>query len=317
VIVGTPGKVYNLFSQKYHKFHVNPTTIFFMVLDEADKMLNSEELFAETQKVRSLCKNVKQFLLTSATFPDQILENAKTFVRIPKLQPEPCWSLVRVVPKDGRGYVIPKLIQHYILRVKPEANRDIEDVKIDVLAQIFKLLESPCSFVFANRKMTCIKICDRIEKEKIRCVSLTSTITPDERKKVFRSFIARESRICIATNIGSRGLDIPHCTTVVNFDIPEKQIKRQKNDPKFGQNELDAVTYVHRAGRTGRYGRAGISITLVTSPKEVDDILSIFQQCIRTDNQPIQYCRFDCTPEGMDEMMEGIAATMAKKNPQK
>jgi len=287
VIIGTPGKVFNLFSQKYHKCHVNPSNIFFLVLDEADKMLNMQDLYQETFKVRNLCKNVNQFLLASATFPDHILEGAKKFVNEP-------WTMVKIVPQDGKGFVIPKLIQHFILRVKPQAGRSIEDVKIDVVAQIFTNLETPCSFIFANRKSTCSKIHERILSENIRCVSLSSSLTPDERKKVFRSFIARETRVCVATNIGSRGLDIPHCTTVVNFDIPELQAQRG------APPALDPVTYVHRAGRTGRYGRAGISITLVTSSQESEAIQKIFEQCIRTDNQPIQYSVYDCDADILD-----------------
>ena len=155
--------------------------------------------------------------------------------------------------------------------------------------------------------MPSVKIkCSIIRKRNLKSFALTGDLKPQERTQLFKEFNALRFRFCISTNLSSRGIDIPTCTTVINYDLPV--IYRE------GQSSLpDPVTYVHRAGRTGRYGRPGVCISFVTSREEFDLLESIFKSCIQTDDKPIEYEIHSYKPGQIDGFIDAIRSKIESK----
>jgi ATP-dependent RNA helicase DDX19/DBP5 len=304
ILIGTTGRVTNVFNLKDRSkpWYIDPSTISLLILDEADKMLNSLELGDQTKIIRGRCKNVKQTLLSSATYSQELLEVSKGFLR-----PSP-WSLVRIVPREGVSeFVVPKEIKHFVLRIGcPGANEaGVMAKKLKAVEDICRELEGLVTFVFSNFKKSCDTIDTRLRAHNLKSYSLTGNLKPHERTQFFKEFNALRYRFCVSTNISARGIDIPKCTTVINFDIP---VIFQSGD----RSKPDPVTYVHRAGRTGRYGRSGVCISFVTSHEEFAMMESIFKSCIQTDNNPIVFEVHTYDPENILDFIDAIRRNIEK-----
>ncbi|BET02516.1 ATP-dependent RNA helicase [Nesidiocoris tenuis] len=226
IVVGTPGRIIDLVRCKA----MDLAGVTYLVLDEADRMF---DLGFEPQ-VRSICDHVRpdrQCLLFSATFKKKIENLARDVTKNP----------VRILYGDYVG----------------EANSDI-DQKVIVMLQTNKLpwlLANLVEFqsrgsvlVFVNQKVHAEELKNQLNLKEIDCLLLHGDCDQIERNRVISTFKKKECDILVATDVASRGLDIPHVRTVVNFDAPR-----------------EISTYTHRIGRTGRAGMKGDAVTLVTS----------------------------------------------------
>jgi ATP-dependent RNA helicase DeaD len=233
-IVATPGRLLDLIRRR----SVNLTEIQFVVLDEADEMLNMGFL-EDVELILEELPGERQTALFSATMPDQIVELSDAYLKDP--------TRVSLTPPEG--LTVPTIEQHYYevpRRHKMEALARLLDVKQPELALIF------C----ATKRMT-DEVAEQLISRGYRAEALHGDMSQVARDKVMKS--ARDGRLeaMVATDVAARGIDIETITHVVNFDIPQ--------DPEY---------YVHRVGRTGRAGRAGQALTLV-SPWEVREIKAI------------------------------------------
>jgi len=280
VIIGTPGKLDSVFNRN-SRLHISPMKISLFVLDEADKMLASSGLLSETQKVRAHCRRVSQFVLVSATFEQRILD----FATKPKnpSNPNSCfipppWSIAKIVPEGAKLTPVPKEITHILLCLKENSLQS----KLDALFELFQRIAIGQTFIFANSHNSVLAIGQLMEKLEQSYVVLTGKLDGKLRKEVFEQFRTLQKNVCVCTNVGSRGLDIENCSTVVNVEIPYDQEKGRAAKP-------DTVTYIHRAGRCGRFGNQGVCFTFVTNRQERDEMISIFKECVGTDGELIKY----------------------------
>eukprot|EP00211_Chloroparvula_japonica_P001656 CAMPEP_0119121762 /NCGR_PEP_ID=MMETSP1310-20130426/2239_1 /TAXON_ID=464262 /ORGANISM="Genus nov. species nov., Strain RCC2339" /LENGTH=544 /DNA_ID=CAMNT_0007111339 /DNA_START=51 /DNA_END=1685 /DNA_ORIENTATION=- len=276
VIVGTPGKLLDSFGSRRAKFKIRTDNISLFVLDEADQMLDRHGLGDQTKRLYKLCRNVKQIVLTSATYNNRV----RTFAE-EDFVPKP-WSLVKVVPKttkdedrdrDGR-YRVPKNIQHFVLLVQNEAE------KFKALGDIYGYINIGQSFVFGNTQRIVHTIGQKMVDDGHKVAVLSGRLQASERKQVYEMFSTNQIKVCVATNVGARGLDVPNCTVVVNYDLPRKASNED--------GVVDVVTYVHRVGRTGRYGRHGIAFNLIHDEQSKHDLMTILKSCVKTDGTPIE-----------------------------
>ena len=281
VIIGTPGKLDSVFGNRKSKLHINPMKISLFVLDEADKMLASSGLLSETLKVRRHCKYLKQFVLVSATFEQHILD----FATKPKnpSNPNSCfipppWSIAKIVPEGAKLTPVPKEITHILLCLKENGLQS----KLDALFELFQRIAIGQTFIFANSHNSVLAIGQLMEKLEQSYVVLTGKLEGKIRQEVFEQFKTLQKNVCVCTNVGSRGLDIENCSTVVNVEIPYDQEKGRAAKP-------DTVTYIHRAGRCGRFGNQGVCFTFVTNRQERDEMVEIFNKCVGTDGELIKY----------------------------
>ena len=201
--------------------------------------------------------------------------------------------MVKIVPRGTGKCAIPKTIRHFFFMLKDGGEQN----KLEALLTLYSVITVGQSFVFTNTKRAVNLISKKMNDENMHSVALSGELTMEQRMEMFRQFHALEKRICVSTNVGSRGLDITGCTTVINFDIPYEDMN---------QSIPDVATYVHRAGRSGRYGRNGICVTIVTSRKEYEDMKAIFSECVSTDGADIEWDEWSL--EDIEEIEEQLVA---------
>jgi ATP-dependent RNA helicase DeaD len=234
VIVATPGRLLDHIRRR----SVNLSGIEFVVLDEADEMLNMGFL-EDVELILEELPEQRQTALFSATMPDQIVELADAYLKDPE----------RLSLASPDEMTVPTIEQHYYevpRRHKMEALARLLDVKQPDLALIF------C----ATKRMT-DELAEDLISRGYRAEALHGDMSQTSRDKAMKS--AREGRLeaLVATDVAARGIDIEGITHVINFDLPQ-----------------DAEYYVHRVGRTGRAGRSGQALTMV-APWEVRELKSI------------------------------------------
>jgi superfamily II DNA/RNA helicase len=224
VVVGTPGRVLDLYKQRFLSF---PWTEF-AVLDEADVMLEIG-FIDDVKQILSFTPDERQTLLFSATFPPELLKLAREHTRNP----------VEVATASGVATV--DTIEQSFMKV------DDEDRPLVLMRLIEQSAQEDVFLVFCDRRTEVDKLMRRLERMPWPVKALHGGYDQEARFRVMSAFRAGEVKALVATDVASRGLDVAHVTHVVNFGSPQ-----------------DVTDYTHRIGRTGRAGRSGRAITLVT-----------------------------------------------------
>ena len=175
-----------------------------------------------------------QFVLFSATFPDEVREFG-----------------YRVVPNPNeitlkREELSLDAIKQFYMDCKSFEH------KFQILSQIYGLLTIGQSIVFCHTKNTADDLKRRMTADGHTVSVLHGDLQPNERDRVIDEFRSGQTKVLISTNVLSRGIDILQVSLVVNFDLPVD-----------ARGEPDPETYLHRIGRTGRFGRNGVTINFV------------------------------------------------------
>ena len=224
VIIGTPGRVFDMLKN----FAFNSKYLRLFVLDEADEMLSKGfqdqiyEIFQYVPKTSQVC-------LFSATMPEEALEITDRFMNNP----------IRILIKKEQ-LTLDGIKQFYIAI-------DKEIWKLDTLCDIYGKLSISQSIIYCNTKRTSDWLKEQLEERDFTVNCIHSNMKSEERKQVMKDFRNGDSRVLIATDIISRGIDVQQVSIVINYDIP-----------KFKD------VYIHRIGRSGRFGRKGLAINFVT-----------------------------------------------------
>lgn len=242
VVVGTPGTVLDLMRRKL--IQLSQVKIF--VLDEADNMLDKQGLGDQCIRVKKFLPKSTQLVLFSATFPDAVREYAK-----------------RVVPNANtlelqRNEVNVSAIKQLYMDCNDENH------KYEVLCELYGLLTIGSSIIFVATKKTANQLYARLKQEGHQVSILHGDLQSQERDRLIDDFREGRSKVLITTNVLARGIDIPTVSMVVNYDLPTNQ-----------SGQADPSTYVHRIGRTGRFGRKGVAISFVHDKKSYNVLSSI------------------------------------------
>ncbi len=225
VVVATPGRLKDLYKKgKIDNF--NPEII---VLDEADEMLDMGFL-EEIKEIFEYIPQNRQTLLFSATMPEPIKELSQEILTNPQF--------VSVV---GEADVTNNIIdqEYYVIE---EAQRDEAIVKLLETENVDK------SIIFCRMKREVDRLTEHLKAMGFLAEGLHGDLEQSDRERIVKGYRRGESKIMVATDVASRGLDVKNVTHVFNFHIP-----------------FDPQSYVHRIGRTGRAGKAGKAITLVST----------------------------------------------------
>jgi ATP-dependent RNA helicase DeaD len=226
IVVGTPGRL---------KDHLERGALVIsglkaVVLDEADEMLDLgfredlEFILDSTPKER-------QTLMFSATLPKTIMSMAKRFQR----------DALRLEISSGeRGHAD---IEYRAIKVAPN---EVEAAVVNVL----RFVEAPTSLVFCNTRENVKHLASTLNERGFSTVALSGELSQAERNHAIQALRDGRARVCVATDVAARGLDLPNLGLVVHADLP--------HDPEVLQ---------HRSGRTGRAGRKGISVLLIPLSK--------------------------------------------------
>jgi len=235
VIVGTPGTTWDLLKRR----QIDGSQMKILCLDEADNMLDQQGLGEQCMRVKSLIK-VQQILLFSATFPEQVIGFAQEF--------SPSANEIKL----KRDELTVAGIKQMFLDCQDESE------KYEVLVKLYGLMTIGSSIIFVKRRDTASSIAASLTAEGHKVVAIHGAFEGAERDMVLEEFRAGRAKVLITTNVLARGIDVQSVSMVINYDIPMKGRSDSEPDPE---------TYLHRIGRTGRFGRVGVSISFVFDKK--------------------------------------------------
>ncbi|MCJ1270972.1 RNA helicase required for poly(A+) mRNA export [Lobaria immixta] len=230
VVVGTPGTTMDLIRRRL----LSPNRIKVLVLDEADNMLDLQGLGDQCIRVKQMLPNNVQKVLFSATFPDNVIAYAGVFA------PDANQITLRHDELTVEG-----IKQLYL-------DCHDEQTKFEVLLKLYGLMTIGSSIIFVKTRITANEIEERMTASGHKVASLTGAFEGHERDTIIDRFRSGQAKVLIATNVLARGIDVQTVSLVVNYDIP-----------MTGHGTPDTETYLHRIGRTGRFGRVGVSISLI------------------------------------------------------
>jgi len=233
IVVGTPGRIMDHLERKT----LNISKVSYVVLDEADEMLN----MGFVEDIETILKSTpkeKRMLLFSATMPDNIMRLAKNYMR----------DFEVVAAK--RDAITQNNIQQIYFEV---AQSD----KFEALYRIVDVEEHFYGVIFCRTKLDADEISSKLINRGCRAEALHGDVSQGQRERILKKFKDKKITILVATDVAARGIDVDNLTHVINYSIPQ-----------------DPESYVHRIGRTGRAGKTGTAITLIT-PSEYRKLISI------------------------------------------
>jgi len=224
VVVGTPGRVWDMIQRKA----LNPDKIKLFVLDEADEMLSNEFKDQIYEIFKFLPEDV-QVGLFSATMDKEVLDVTRQFMN------NPIRILVQAEELTLEG------IRQFFINVEKE------EWKLDTLCDLYDTLSITQAVIFCNTKKKVQFLTEQMRKRDFTVSATHSEISQNERELILKEFRSGSSRVLICTDLLARGIDVHQVSVVINYDLP-------KNFDK----------YIHRIGRSGRFGRKGVAINFVT-----------------------------------------------------
>ncbi len=209
---------------------LNLDTVRHVVLDEADEMLRMG-FIDDVEEILGKVPKERQTALFSATMPPAIQRVAASYLRDPVQ-----------VAITKRTRTVERIEQRVLLTHSSE--------KLNVLARLIEAEPTDAVLVFARTRASCAHLVEQLKTRGVAGAALHGDLSQDQREEIVSQLRSRRIQLVVATDIAARGLDVEGITHVINYDPP--------SEPEI---------YVHRIGRTGRAGRDGISILLVT-PKQ-------------------------------------------------
>ncbi len=227
IVVGTPGRL----CDHLRRGRLDVSELKAVVLDEADEMLDLG--FREDMEfILKTTPDTRRTLLFSATLPRGIVALAKQYQQ----------QAFRVeVAGDEGGHAD---IEYRAVRI---AAGDVEHAVVNVL----RFFESPSALVFCNTRHAVRHLQATLLERGFSVVALSGELTQNERTQALQALRDGRARVCVATDVAARGIDLPNLDLVIHADLPN-----------------DAEVMQHRSGRTGRAGRKGVSVLLVPSAKK-------------------------------------------------
>ncbi|RYF79112.1 MAG: DEAD/DEAH box helicase, partial [Chitinophagaceae bacterium] len=233
IVVATPGRMLDIIGRKAIDF----SNVKFVVLDEADEMLNMG-FQEDINDILSTTPDDKKTWLFSATMPPEVRRIAKNYMDEPV-------ELTMGTKNTGNVNIEH---EYYVVRARDKyaALKRIVDFNPEIFA-----------VVFCKTKMDTQDVADHLIRDGYNADALHGDLSQQQRDKVMKRFRERSMQLLIATDVAARGIDVNNVTHVVNYSLPD-----------------EIESYTHRSGRTGRAGKTGISICIVNS-KETGKIRQI------------------------------------------
>jgi translation initiation factor 4A len=211
---------------------MNLSQVKLFILDEADSMLDrgfKEQIYDVFQHLPPSV----QVCLFSATMPEEILDISKRFMRDP----------VRILVK--RDELTLEGIKQFYVHVERE------DWKFETLCDLYETLTITQAIIYCNTRRKVDWLTGKMISKDFTVSSMHGEMSQGDREMIMKEFRSGSSRVLITTDLLARGIDVQQVSLVINYDLP-------------GNRE----NYIHRIGRSGRFGRKGVSINFVTNDDE-------------------------------------------------
>lgn len=224
VVVGTPGRVHDMIQRRA----LATSSIKTFCLDESDEMLSrgfKEQIYDVFQFMPPSC----QVGLFSATMPQDVLEMTEKFMRDP----------IRILVKKDQ-LTLEGIKQFYIAIEK-------EEWKLDTLCDLYETLTITQAIIYTNTRRKVEWLSEKMGERDFTVSSLHGDMDQKDRDLIMREFRTGSSRVLITTDLLARGIDVQQVSLVINYDLPTNR-----------------ENYIHRIGRSGRFGRKGVAINFLT-----------------------------------------------------
>jgi len=247
VVIGTPGTMLD-WALKLKFF--DPKLVRVFILDEADVMIDAQGHQDQSIRIhRLLNKENTLHMLFSATYTPAVISFAETVI------PNPV--VIRLLREEQsvdniRAFYIPC--------------QSVDD-KFEALVNIYGSITIGQAIIFCRTRKDAGWLAEKLRKEGHLVGLLSGELDIERRAEVINRFRRGNEKILISTNVSARGIDVAQVTVVVNFDVPSHV---RTGDPDF-------ETYLHRIGRTGRFGKKGIALTMVEGSRDIENIKKIEQ----------------------------------------
>ena len=225
-IIGTPGRVLHMLNDKYFK----TKDLKLLIIDEADELL-SIGFEEQLKNIIDIINRKIQIGLFSATLSEECLALTKYFMNNP----------ISIFVKSEE-LTLEGIKQYYI-------NVEKEEWKLDVLCDLYETITVSQTVIFCSSKKKVMWLQKEMEDREFTTSIIHGDMINDDRIKVMNEFRSGSSRILIATDLLARGIDVQQVSLVINYDIPQG-IEGRDN-------------YIHRIGRSGRFGRKGVAINFI------------------------------------------------------
>jgi superfamily II DNA/RNA helicase len=224
VVVGTPGRLLDLAQQG----HLQLGGLSVLVLDEADEMLDLGFL-PDIERILRQIPEKRQSMLFSATMPDPIITLARTFMTQP----------THIRAEAPHSSSVHDTTDQFAYRAHALD-------KVELVSRILQARGRGATMIFTRTKRTAQKVADELAERGFAVRAIHGDLGQIAREKALKAFRGGEVDVLVATDVAARGIDIDDVTHVINYQCPD-----------------DEKTYIHRIGRTGRKGNAGVAVTLV------------------------------------------------------
>lgn len=223
VVVGTPGRVYDMINRR--ALRLDRVKLF--VLDEADEML-SRGFKEQIYDVFKYMPESVQCAIFSATMPLDVLEVTEKFMRDP----------VRILVKKDELTL--EGIKQFFIAI------DREEWKFETLCDLYSTLTITQAIIYCNTRRKVDWLTSKMQEKDFTVSSMHGELDQKERDTIMREFRSGSSRVLITTDLLARGIDVQQVSLVINYDLP-----------------INRENYIHRIGRSGRFGRKGVSINFI------------------------------------------------------
>ncbi|EYB84564.1 hypothetical protein Y032_0314g2232 [Ancylostoma ceylanicum] len=261
VVVGTPGRVNDMINRNVlqgcflsnlklklwvQKYILETSRIKMFVLDEADEMLSRGFKDQIYEVFKTLPQEV-QVVLLSATMPADVLDVTNRFMRNP----------IRILVKKEE-LTLEGIRQFYI-------NVQKDEYKFETLCDLYDAVNVTQAVIFCNTRRKVEQLTEQMTKKQFTVSSLHGDMEQQDRDVIMREFRSGSSRVLITTDLLARGIDVQQVSLVINYDLPSNR-----------------ENYIHRIGRSGRFGRKGVAINFITDndARQLKDIESFYNTVI-------------------------------------
>lgn len=234
IVVGTPGRVIDLMERR----KLDLSGIEFFILDEADEMLNMG-FIEDIEKIMESAPEDRQTMLFSATMPKRIKDLSRNFM------------------KEDRKHIIIERSTVTVDKVEQYYYEIKHQERFESLCRILDSTDYNAIIIFCNTKRSVDEVTEHLKNRGYKAEGMHGDMKQEARLKTLGRFKNGTLEILVATDVAARGIDVDNISHVVNYDLPQ-----------------DTENYVHRIGRTGRAGRNGVALTLVT-PREYMSLKAI------------------------------------------
>ncbi|XP_069737917.1 ATP-dependent RNA helicase DDX25-like isoform X2 [Phaenicophaeus curvirostris] len=262
IVIGTPG---TMLDWCFKRGLVDVKKIKVFVLDEADIMINMQGLSCQSIRIQKALPKDCQMLLFSATFKEAVRAFAMRIV-----------SNAIVIKLREDELTLSNIRQYFFIC-------ESQEEKYRALCNIYGCVTIGQAVVFCQTRRSASWLAAEMSQDGHQVAMLTAELTVPQRANIIQRFREGKEKVLIVTNVCARGIDVQQVTIVVNFSLPTS---RRRNEPDF-------ETYLHRIGRTGRFGKKGIAFSMVESCNVglVHKIEEYFQTKIK-----------ELDPDDMDEL---------------